>query len=255
MTYDTDTETTTLNGDSSDAEEFIAKEMNRQYRRKMRDKNADKAQNSHEQNEPPDDPNINRRTGKVLGFDVGRQDIIHIDVLTHTGYVTTQKVRWPDDPTDETEDFVRLCRWLDVPMTDISQLKGAYVPLRMWGKGIFKDHDEGSKLQLEIPPIDAPGNRLKYRVHRYFQTHRWVNYAVPALLFGVVCFAWVPIHLTVGIFPTTEPGTHEAVIPFVIGILGGLSFVSLSVALSFCMLIALFYVHEVLFPKADGGSL
>lgn len=242
-------ETPVLNGECSDPEEWLATEMKRQYRRTMRDKNAAKAQNSHEENEPPNDPNINRRTGKVLGFDVvGRTDILHIDVLTHTGYVITAKVSWPDDPTDETEDFVRLCRWLDIPLTDISQLNGAYVPLRHWGRGRSRsDVDDGSKLQLEIPPIDAPGNRLKYRVHRFFQTHKWANYAVPGLMASVVLFGWVPIFATVGFVSDVAAAPRL----FFVSVVGWASFMCMWAVVLFVLAIVSSVAHQRLFPSPE----
>lgn len=245
-------------GESDDAsgnvpphEEWVAKELKRQYRRRLSDKNAAKAQNNHEMNDPPDDPNINDRTGKVLGFDLkhrATQEVLHIDVLTHTGYVTTAKIAWPDDPTDESEPLVRLCRWLDVPLTDLTQLKGAYVPLRRWGgKRPKPGEDAGKKLVIDLPPVDALGNRLKFRIHRVRQTHRFLNYALPGLMVSVVVFGWVPIFATVGLFPDLT----AAPIRFFISILGMLSFTCMVAAVLGGLGFLSSWVYQRLFPSPE----
>lgn len=132
-----------------------------------------------DEDDRPADSRLDEYTGRVVEFERETKsrtmshhssDHLRIKLLLHDGTRLGTTIDWPDDPTDETEELVRLCNYLDVPIDRLGDLQGKYVPMK----------PRETYSEIEIPPIPTQGNRLVYWCRRTARSYN-LAWAVPSV--------------------------------------------------------------------------
>ena len=169
----------------------VERELRDQYDEHHQQTDSEPDDEEEEIEEKPADSQLNKHTGRVLAFikDEDPEPHLRLKVLHHTGETSWLTIPWPDDPTDTTEELVRLCAYLDVPIDRLANLHGAYVPLEK----------ENDKWCVEIPPIPALGNNLVYGTKRRYRTTpalqlvgETLRLLLDVAIVAAILFSWIP---------------------------------------------------------------
>lgn len=151
-----------------------------------------------DEDERPVDRRLNEYTGRIIDYELRETNkkYLRFRILCHDGSTTFAAVDIPEDLTDETEELVRLCSYLDVPIDRLGDLQGKYVP-------IVPDSRDNVDDSLEIPPIPTTGNQLVSGLKRSVRTRPLVRTGVQWGKIAVLRFSWIPL-LTVALLTATE---------------------------------------------------
>lgn len=207
--------------------------------------------------EGPADSRLDERTGRIIDLERKQSDggnmldlshpservnALLIRYLTHEGETESHIIDWPDDPTDDSEELVRLCQYLDVPIERIADLQGEYVPL------------EQDRHYIDIPPIQTRGNRLLYWLNRRFGVSTEDVWTIVALTIWIPFLGLGPIIHSQGasaggLFGTVVRGVGNGLI-----VLGTCSLLLLGVVLAGGLAIYLYRhilnTRNTYFPKS-----
>lgn len=104
------------------------------------------------------DTKLTENTARIHKIDkMTNRDIFVIHLKEKNDNITKHRVKI-GLPEDESNEWVRLCKWFNVDPSKPTELRGEIVPIK-----IKKD-----KTEIDIPPIDAGLNPYSYKIKRTY---------------------------------------------------------------------------------------